>query len=109
MQAPHAAQPAVIVLALAAIVLKHLRVRQDQEALIGHPFQRHRGDVLGGDRAFLQEALALALLAEQHVGLHALRADAADLDAAVAVGDRQPFGKPDRRVLGHGVRGRADL
>ncbi|MNN62933.1 hypothetical protein D3C81_1782700 [compost metagenome] len=84
-------------------------MRQDQEALVGHAFERRRGHVLGGDRTLLQEALALTLLAEQHVGLHALRADAANLDAAVAVGDRQPFGKPDRRVLGHGVRGRADL
>ena len=42
--------------------------------------------------------------AEEHVGAHALRAQARHLDACVAVGDRQPLGEPDGRVLGGGVR-----
>ena len=45
-------------------------------------------------------AQLVAAAAGEHVGVHALRAQARHLDALVAVGDREPLGEPDRRVLG---------
>ena len=45
----------------------------------------------------------------QHARVHAHRAQAADPQAAVAVGHRQPLGERHRRVLGDRVRRRADL
>ncbi len=45
----------------------------------------------------------------EHPGVDPHRAEAADLQAAVAVGDGEPFGEPDRGVLGDRVRRRSDL
>ena len=56
----------------------------------------------------LDPDVALRLLAEDHVGPDPLRAEAGDLDAAVAVGDPDPFRQAHRGMLGGRVGGVAE-
>ena len=90
---------------------------QDQEALLAQALDHDVGDLLGLEHGAGRldhvrggPAHLAALVARvQHRGVHAHRAQAADADAAVAVGHRQPLGERDRAVLGDRVRARADL
>jgi len=97
-------------------------MRQDQEALVGESRQDTRGDLLGvstpSTAALRRPAPAggrrrgradLAAARGQQVGAHGLGAQAGHGDALVPVGDRQPFGERDQRVLGHRVRRGAEL
>ena len=115
LEATHAGQPAVVVGALGAEELEHLGVREDEEAAVAQAVDDRARDVLGLEhrRRRDDDAEADALLAPepalQHRGVDAHRAQAADADAAVAVGDREPLGERHRRVLRHRVGRRAYL
>ncbi len=81
-------------------------MRQHQEALFPHGLDHILRHLLGREHALLQEALALATFAHQHRRAHALRAQAADANALVAVLDSKPLGHRHSGVLGHRVDGR---
>ena len=77
----------------------HLGVRQHQKTFVAHRCDHVVGHLLGADGALGEKALAIAILAQQHRRAHALRAQAADADALVAVVDGQPLGERHRRML----------
>ena len=87
-QPPHALEPAIDIAGLALPEAQHLGVRQDQEALVAQAAHHLVGQRLGRHGAVGQEALAagLAVGAQQHRREHALRAQAADMDAGIAMG-----------------------
>src|SRR5256885_2075384 len=78
-QATHASKPAVIVAGLALEELGDLGVGKDQEPLVGDASHHRLRDGRRLERAAGEEVdPQLCLLARQHVGLHALRAQAGD-------------------------------
>src|SRR5436853_4540995 len=92
LEAAHAGEPALVVVAAAPEELAHLGVREDQEALLAHGrdhLVRHllRLDHLAGrghharPQALCAGDLEAAL---QHRRVHAHRTQAADADAALA-------------------------
>ena len=69
---------------------------EDEEPLVGQTLDHGVGDVLGLDDALGPHRLQAQLVAAatgEHVGVHALGAQARHLDPLVAVGDRQPLGE----------------
>ena len=106
-QLAHAADPAVVIRRLVAHVVQHLGMRQDEEGLFPDRLEaelRHRlrlqHPVDGGDMIFVPAC---------HLGPHRLRAEDGHLDAVVAMGQRDPFGKAHGGVFGDTVGRRADL
>ena len=80
-------------------------VDDDIGHLLGLQHGARRGDHAGG-----QPQVVGGIVGHLgHARAHAHRAQAAHPQAAVAVGDRQPFGERDRGVLGHRVGHGADL
>src|SRR5438552_15432621 len=55
LQSSHAAQPAVVIIGFAPEIFRHLRVWQNQEALLVEPLHHGFGDILRRHRAFYQE------------------------------------------------------
>ena len=108
LQPPHPGQPGVGVRGAGGVVAADLGVGEDQEPVLGQRGHPRVGDLVGGERGVAGEQVLERPGLLEHPGLHALRADGLDGDAAVAVGDREPLGEADRGVLGHGVRRRAD-
>src|SRR5713101_7208819 len=103
-QPPHAAQPAVVVLGLAAEVFGYLWMRKDQELFGSDALDNHVSHLLGFESALGQEIVTKdALLGRKHVGLHTLRAHARDADPIIPMRDRQPLEERERRRLRHAV------
>src|SRR5271170_1060198 len=88
LQPPHAAQPTVVIGSLAAHVLQHLRMRQDQKVLRLQALYHSVGNLLGLERAFQQKRAAAEFRVLQHARFHALRTKRRNFDALVAIGDR---------------------
>src|SRR5438309_620264 len=55
LQPPHAAQPAIVIVRLAAEIFGHLRMRQNEKPLLIQPLHHSLGDILRRDRSFEQE------------------------------------------------------
>src|SRR4051812_23464959 len=105
----HAAQPAIVVGALPAKIFSDFGVRKNQEAFLRKSFDHIVRDLLRLDRAVEEKRAAAGRGAVQHVGADALRTQRRDLDAAIAVRDRQPFGECERGVLGDRVGRRLNV
>jgi hypothetical protein len=92
-------------------------VGQDQEALGAQAVDDDVGDLLGlehrarrgHDARGEAHVVGRVIGNGRHGRLDTHRAQAAYAHAPSAVAHRQPFGEGDGRVLGHRVRGRADL
>jgi hypothetical protein len=87
-------------------------VRQDQQALLAQPVDHRLGHVLRFDQPTRFERRGADRVLHrkfEHRRPHALRADAGDLDARVAVLDRHPLGERHGGVLGDAVDEGGDL
>ena len=84
-------------------------MRQDEEALVGQSPDHGISHRFWFQRGIVEQRADAIRGGVEHWRAHALRAETGDLDPAIAVGDGQPFGERNRRVLGHRVRRRSDL
>src|SRR5436305_5114867 len=104
-QAAHAAQPAVVVVRLPAEVLGDLGMGKDQETLGGDALDDLLRDCLWLESPLGQEIRAqLFAFGREHVGLHALRAEAGNQDARIAMDDREPLEEREGCGLRHSIR-----
>src|ERR1051326_2484059 len=87
LQAAHAAEPAIVVVGLAADVFEDFRVRQDEELLGIEAFDHSFGHLIGFESAFLEERAAAELGIFEHARLDALRTESGDFDSLVAISD----------------------
>ncbi len=99
LQPLHPRDPPVVIGRLTPEVLQHLRVREDQERLGREPAYDRVGDGVGLEHA-VDAGHAAVGNAGGHGGAHGLGCEHRDLDALIAVGDREPFRERQRRMLG---------
>ena len=100
---------------LAADILGHSRMRQDQEPLVAYPVDDAFRNYLGWQDAVHVIAAKTAvhslrvILDADHAGRNRLRANHGDMDTLVTVGNRQGLGECHGGMLGGRIRGIADL
>jgi hypothetical protein len=106
-QLGHAADPAIIVFCLQLHVIRHFRVRQDDEGFGLQTLDRGIDALFRGQHAI--DIRAGKERALRHAGRHALRAQYGNPDAVILAGNGKTFGKADGGMLGGGIDCRADL
>ena len=112
----HAADPTIDVITLAPVVLPDLGMREDMKALLPQRLDHDLNRLLGGEVPIgacdigptgLQRGGIWAV--GNDVGVDRLRAEDRHLDALVPMGDGNPLGQRNRRMLGYGVVQRPEL
>ena len=98
-QAPHAAEPALIICRFVLAVFLGDRMGQNKNPLRQNALDHRVGDLPWRDGALRQFRLMIFRVA-QHRRCDILRADDGDLDAVVAMGDRQRLGEAQCRMFG---------
>lgn len=103
----HSGNPTLVVTALAADVFGHLRMRENQERLVGQSLNDGISDLIRPEHAI--RMLRARTAGAQPSRIDCLRAENRDANALIVVSNRQIFGETDGSVFRRAVDGIPDL